>query len=83
MRLSRSLLFSFIVLRFELDDVGGRIYTEVCCLSSEKVILICTATDENGWKDAHLMINGHRFCDDFVGYKAMMSLDVQGNGWSN
>lgn len=63
---------------FELNNVGDRMYTEVCCLSGEKSILTCRAADKNGWKNAFLMINGHRFCDDFVGYKAMIDLDTQG-----
>ena len=36
------------------------------------------SSDSNGWTKAHLLVNGHQFCDDFVGYKTMIDIDISG-----
>ena len=61
-----------------LEFVGNVTWTKMCCLIPGHYTLTCKATNENGWTKAYLLINGHRFCDDFVGRKAMRDLDVSG-----
>ena len=53
-------------------------YITQCCTNYETPILTCKNSDINGWKDSHLEINGHRFCDDVVGYEARVQLNVSG-----
>ena len=53
-------------------------YTTQCCTNYETPILTCKNSDINGWKDSHLEINGHRFCDDVVGYESRIQLNVSG-----
>ena len=34
---------------------------------------------DSGWKQGFIVINGERYCDDFIGYKAMRRVIVNGN----
>ena len=63
---------------FELQYVGDQTYTEMCCISPGQHTLICKASNRFGWKKSFLIINGHRFCDDFTSYKAMRTINVTG-----
>ena len=55
------------------------IYTEKCCLPKGKHILECiTDRVENDWSNTALTMLGHQFCDDHVGHKAMISLNITG-----
>ena len=55
-------------------------YYERCCLTSGKYTLICKNTKSKyGWGNAALKINGKQYCDDFVGFKAMRTVSIQGN----
>ena len=53
---------------------------EKCCLSSGNHTLTCYNTRQpHGWKKGFLTINGERYCDDFMGYKAMRRITIQGD----
>ena len=60
----------------EYDRPGA--YTTQCCTDSETPVLTCKNSDISGWKDSHLEINGHRFCDDVVSYESRVQLNVSG-----
>lgn len=60
------------------EYVGTGTYTEKCCLSRGPQILSCTSFDSHGWGRSFVLLLGHRFCDDHVGYKAMSMIDVFG-----
>lgn len=52
---------------------------EKCCLSSGNHTLTCYNTRQpHGWKKGFLTINGERYCDDFMGYKAMRRISIEG-----
>ena len=62
----------------DLGDVGDRTYTEMCCVPPGQQTLTCKASDGFGWTNIFVEINGHRFCNDFTGHKAMRTIDVAG-----
>ena len=54
-------------------------YDRICCLEPGKYTLICKNTKKpQGWKKGLIEILGHRYCDDFMSYKAMRSLQIPG-----
>ena len=58
---------------------GPGTYIEKCCVSEGKHLLTCsTSRHKNDWSSIDLRMLGHRFCDDFVGYEALIELDVSG-----
>ena len=64
------------------DDITYQypaIYTERCCLGPGRHMLICYSNPPSrGWKNTYILINGHRFCDDFVTYKSFQKVLVTG-----
>ena len=54
-------------------------YTERCCLSKEVHMLTCkTGRTRNDWSSNVVMVMGHRFCEDFVGYETVISINISG-----
>ena len=55
-------------------------YHDRCCLSPGEYSLTCLNTKrEYGWGNAYLEIDGNRYCDDFVGFKAIRKVSIKGN----
>ena len=55
------------------------IYTDRCCLEAGRHSLVCyNNPPARGWKNTYLLINGHRYCDDFNGYKSFQKILVKG-----
>ena len=55
------------------------IYTERCCLESGRHTLVCyNHPPARGWSNAYIMINGQRYCDDFISYKSFQKVLVTG-----
>ena len=55
-------------------------YYDRCCLTSGTYTLVCkNIKSKYGWGNATFTINGQRYCDDFVGFKAMRTVFVQGS----
>ena len=54
------------------------IYVERCCLHPGIYVLSCYDDRNEGWNNAYLDILGHRYCDDFLGYKAMRRVTIPG-----
>ena len=53
-------------------------FIERCCLKPGVYTLTCSSKSRKGWNGAVLEVQGHQYCDDFIGYKAMRRLNVIG-----
>ena len=59
------------------------IYTERCCLAPGRHTLVCyNYPPSRGWKNAYILINGHRYCDDFISYKSFQKIYVKGTNFT-
>ena len=59
--------------------VGPGTYIESCCLSKGVHTLTCkTSRAKTDWSSNVVMVMGHRFCEDFVGYEAVFSINISG-----
>ena len=55
------------------------LYTQRCCIEPGIHILTCyNIPVGKGWLDAYLLVEGHRHCDNFGGFKSLQSLTVPG-----
>ena len=55
------------------------VYTERCCLESGKHTLVCYNNPHaRGWNNAYILINDHRYCDDFISYRSYQKIRVTG-----
>ena len=60
-------------------DYGYESYFDRCCLPSGRHVLIChNRLGPFGWGESSIEILGHRYCNDFVGYKALRKLELSG-----
>ena len=58
---------------------GPGTYIEKCCLSKGVHMLTCNADRTNiDWSSNVVMVMGHRFCEDFVGYEAVFPINISG-----
>ena len=54
-------------------------YLHRCCLKPGEYTLTCTnMNNDHGWKKGYIEIQGHRYCDDFMGYKSMRRITILG-----
>ena len=54
-------------------------YIERCCLSKGVHVLTCkTGRAKNDWSYTAVIIMGHRFCEEYVGYEAVFSINISG-----
>ena len=59
--------------------MGLGTYIQKCCLSEGIHLLTCkTARHETDWSNNVVMILGHRFCEDFVGYEEVTPIHISG-----
>ena len=50
-----------------------------CCLPEGQYTLTCSNTKSKyGWGNVEFKINGKRYCDDFVGFKVMRTISIEG-----
>ena len=55
-------------------------YIEKCCVRPGNHTLTCLNTKQPyGWKKGTIEINGHEYCGDFIGFKAMRRVTIKGN----
>ena len=55
------------------------IYTERCCLRPGRHTLTCyNEPPARGWGNASIMIDGHRYCDNFVSYRSFQKVVIKG-----
>ena len=58
---------------------SNEVHYDRCCLSPGNYTLICQNTKSNhGWGNARLEIEGERYCDDFVGFRALRNVFIKG-----
>ena len=58
---------------------SNEIWYDRCCLPEGQYTLTCSNTkSKNGWGNVVFKINGKRYCDDFVGFKAMRTITIKG-----
>ena len=56
------------------------LYVERCCLESGRHTLVCyNDPPTQGWNNAYIIIQGNRYCDDFIGYSSFQTLTITGN----
>ena len=61
------------------DYSPNEIHYDRCCLPPGQYTLTCiNRQSKYGWGNAFLEIDGKRYCDDFVGFKAMRKVSVLG-----
>ena len=57
-------------------------YIQRCCVLPQQHILTCYNTKKSeGWKGGYVEIRGHRYCNDFMDYKAIRRIDVRGKAF--
>ena len=55
------------------------IHFDRCCLPPGQYTLTCINEQSTyGWGNVKFEIDGKRYCDDFIGFKAMRTVSVQG-----
>ena len=55
-------------------------YTQRCCVKKAKHELTCYNTRfPDGWYEHRIEIQGHQYCDDFIGYKLIRDVQINGN----
>ena len=58
------------------------LYTKRCCMEAKQYTLICGIKDmrkkHEGWAESFLTIQGRRYRNDFVGYKALRKVSING-----
>ena len=60
------------------QNFGNGRYTDRCCIPNGDHIFSCTNNQGNGWHNAVVKIGRHQFCDDVVGYKKLIKLNIPG-----
>lgn len=61
------------------EYVPTEVHIDKCCLPPGKYTLNCKNTKSKyGWGNYIFTINGKRYCDDFVGFKAMRIVLIDG-----
>ena len=62
------------------DKISNPTFIDRCCLPSGRHVLIChNRMGPFGWGESSIEILGHRYCDDFVGFKTLRKLELSGN----
>ena len=55
------------------------LYIHRCCIDPGQYTLTCINTKHpHGWKNGYIEIEGYRYCDDFMSYKAMRRISITG-----
>ena len=57
---------------------GNRIYIERCCQLQGIHTLSCLSKYPEGWNTEYIQLQGHQLCDDFVGFKALRQINLEG-----
>ena len=53
-------------------------YIHRCCLKPGQYTLECTnKRNPYGWNDGYIEIQGHRYCDDFMSYRLLQTIDIK------
>ena len=59
------------------DDYNPKQYIHKCCVAPGNYTLICHNTKKpTGWKEGYIEFLGHRYCNDFMGFKAIRAIKI-------
>ena len=58
--------------------LSTNIYIEKCCVANGYHLLSCENNLNSGWSDSFLKIGEHTFCDDIIGKKKFILVNVPG-----
>ena len=62
--------------------LSNETWYDQCCLPEGQYTLTCSNTKSKyGWGNVAFKINGKRYCDDFVGFKAMRTIYIKGRSF--
>ena len=62
-----------------LELMGHDSYSQKCCLSGAIHVLNCKIRRANNdWSESVVMLLGHRFCEEFVGYETFIAINISG-----
>ena len=62
---------------FNYDYDFPALYTERCCLRPGRYTLACyNNPPARGWNNAYIIVDGHRYCDNFIGYRSLQKINV-------
>ena len=61
-----------------LEYSKSGVYIEKCCMPQGVYILSCNNHDDDDWSRSTLSLQGHEFCNDYVGNSAMIQLNLAG-----
>ena len=63
---------------------GSKSWYDRCCLPQGQYTLTCkNKKSKYGWGNVTFTIDGKRYCDDFVGFKAMRTISIKGTNRHN
>ena len=57
-------------------DAGSEVNVDRCCIKKGDYILSCKSNNQHSWKQGYLEIQGRRYCNDFVGYRALRRVKI-------
>ena len=77
-KISKSSSWAFGSCSSSLEYSSSGIYIEKCCISPGDHILTCNNHEGTDWSRNVLTIKGHQLCNDYVGYTAMIRLNIEG-----
>ena len=52
------------------------INTYRCCLAPGEHILTCEASGQFHWRQSYVLIQGRKYCNDFIGFKALRRITI-------
>ena len=64
--------------RFNTDSCYPETYSRRCCLPPGDYVLTCKHHPKYYWWGEFLEFQGNRYCDDFLGYRAMRRVTIFG-----
>ena len=66
--------------KYEISDKDNPFVMNVfrCCLPPGEYILICKAPNRNTWLTGYIMIDGRKYCNDFIGFQGFYRLQITG-----
>ena len=61
------------------DNLGYTLNVVRCCLAPGEHILTCKAASRMTWLTGYILIDGRKYCNDFIGLKAFRRLQINSN----
>ena len=55
---------------------GPFINTYRCCLTPGKHVLTCEARGQFHWRQGYVLLQGRKYCQDFIGFKALRRITI-------